>query len=541
MTNTPSAAPHSVPDDGMLEELLHDMLERPNLGATTIAEGFKPSKLQMLDALMAAKARQRAAEVEQVALVSGLCDAYSCLDSNPSADDQSAARILFGENLLAPSIEGVPAIAEFFGHELGPALGISPDSAWLLVWDVLALRHRHPILWEHVLCGRVEVWRARKVTALCNCLSIGAARQLDSELGPAMAGWGPVKTTKEVRAARARLDPEGEARRQEARKRRRVDLRPHEDAEGLTYLDALLDASDAHHLYATVDQLAEVLKGGGADGTIDELRASALGHLAHPDRAARMLLPDLLDGATVTDDGHIVNTETGEVVTATDKHARCRHGATIIVRLSGRDLACGGGAEIEGLGRVTYAHLQELLASCAGYVTVRPVIDLDAPMSVATYRPSAEMAWRVKERDGREMFPFSERSARSTRVDLDHSDEWEETHDTSTDNLGPTARRTHRAKTHGDFSTTQESSGRFRWRTPLGKTYWTNRHGTFTTPTPDTMTNEPSNTTTVTLATLLKAAAAEAAANRASGTGAAARVPQGPSGDPTSSEDPPPF
>lgn len=509
--DTPSISPS--PGRSEAEDVLRDVLERPNLAATVIPEGFKPSKLQMLDALIAARARQRSAEIEQIALVSGLCDAYSCLEPNPGGDAESSARVLFGEHLAPPSIDGVPAIAEFFGHELGPALGISPDSAWELVWDVLALRHRHPILWEHTLTGKVDVWLARKAAAACRSLPADLARQLDSDLGSAMPGWGPVKTLREVRAARARLDPEAEAARQAARRARRVDFTPHEDADGITRLDALLDALDAHQLSGTLDTLAEVLKRGGVDGTTAELRATALGHLAHPDRAARLLQPDLLDGATVTADGQIVHTPTGTIVTTgqTGRAARCRHGAQVIVHLSGADLFRGGGAEVEGIGRITHAHLTELLAGCAGYVSVRPVVDLAGPMRVSTYRPSAEMVWRVKLRDDREMFPYSERSARSTRVDLDHTVPWADGGHTETGNLGPNSRRTHRAQTHGSFRTTQERPGHFRWTTPLGKTYWTSRHGTFTSPPPDVVTNEPCRTTETVLATLLRAAATETA------------------------------
>lgn len=496
-----------------LEALLVEMSAEPNLAASVIPEEFKASKGQLLDALIAAHGRQRAAEIEQIALVSGLCDAYSSLESNPGGDVESSARVLFGEHLAPPSMDGVPGIAEFFGHELGPALGISADAAWLLVWETLALRHRHPILWEHTLLGRVQVWRARRVARMCAGLAADLARRLDSELGPALPGWGPAKTETEVRAARARLDPEAETKRQEARRSRRVEFSPHEEVDGIARMEGLLDALDAHHLDGTLDQLAAILKKGGADGTKAELRAAALGHLAHPDRAARLLQPDLLDGASVTPDGHIVASGTGEIVTHTDKQARCRHGATIIVRLSGADLACRGGAELEGVGRITHAHLQELLASCAGFVKVRPVIDLGGPMSISCYRPSPELAWRVKERDGREMFPFSQRSAWSRGMDSDHTIPWADTHDTSLGNLGSLSRRTHRLVTHGQFSSVQEAPGRFRWTTPLGRTYWTSPHGTFNEPFPTVVSNDPCATTSIMLAVLLKAASAEASAN----------------------------
>lgn len=483
----------------------------PDLSGSTIPEGFRASRHQLLDALIAARVRQRTAESEQLALVSALCDAFSCLESNPTSNAGAAAHLLFGEHLrLPPSMDGVPAVAEFFGHELGPALGISPDAAWALVWDVLALRHRHPILWEHTLTGKVHVWLARKAASLCAMLPAERCRRLDADLGPLMPGWGPRKFQAEVRDARARLDPDAEQKRQEQRRSRRVEFSPFEDAEGITRLDALLDALDARHLSSTLDDLAGVLKKGGVDGTLDELRAVALGHLAHPDRAARLLQPDLLDaGACVTPDGHIVNTTSGEIVTETDRHARCAHGAQIILHLGRGDLTDRTGATVNGIGRITHQHLTEFLASCAGIIKVRPVIDLAGPMAMSVYRPSEEMIWRVKLRDGREMYPYSERSPWTTRVDIDHTVPWSEGGTTSLDNLGPCSRTTHRARTHGKFRVEQESPGRFKWTTPLGRTYWTSRDGTFTEePDPSGIrVNQPCHTTETVLHAVLRAAA----------------------------------
>lgn len=103
-----------------------------------------------------------------------------------------------------------------------------------------------------------------------------------------------MKTRKEVERMRARLDPQAERDRQQARDGRMVDFSPHPRVLGITELDANLDAVDAHHLQATLDMLAHTLKRGGATESMDELRSIALGHLAHPDRAAR--LPRLRSG-----------------------------------------------------------------------------------------------------------------------------------------------------------------------------------------------------------------------------------------------------
>lgn len=198
-----------------------------NFEASLVPEEFRASKKTLIESLVATQLRQKKAEAEQLALVSAVCDAYSTLEPNPAGDVDDASQVLFGEKLLPPSFEGPGPVAEFLGHELGPALGMSSDTAWKLVWDVLALRHRHPVLWNLTLTLQVEAWRARMVARMCFALSEEHARTLDSELGPKLPGWGPVKTRKEVERMRARLDPKAERDRQQARDGRMVDFSPH--------------------------------------------------------------------------------------------------------------------------------------------------------------------------------------------------------------------------------------------------------------------------------------------------------------------------
>ncbi|OYO12574.1 hypothetical protein BI335_15485, partial [Enemella evansiae] len=215
--------------------------------------------------------------------------------------------------------------------------------------------------------------------------------------------------------------------------------------------------------------------------------AEALGHLAHPDRARQLLQPSLFDGATVTPGGEVVNKH-GEIVTATSE--RCRHGAELILHVHQKDLANRRGGEGDALGPVTLQHLKELLERCAGTVRVRPVIDLAAPVMVNTYRPSDELAQRVKLRDRYVMFPRSNRSAFGRGIDLDHTIPAPEG-PTSSGNLGPLNRASHRARTHAGFRVEQPSPGVFHWKTPAGQEAWVSRHGTWDHPPPDHLINDP--------------------------------------------------
>lgn len=226
-----------------------------------LVSGWGSSPLTLLESVQAALERQRAAEAEQILLVAQLADAYATL---PSVDlDAPEPQRLFGEQLLQSSYDGTPPVAESLGHELGPALRISPDSAWALIWDTLALRERHPVLWDLMMAGRVQVWRARKVVQACRRLSLETARGLDSELSARLPVWGPCKTANEVDRALLRLDPGLEASRQAARAARRVEIERRQGTPGISEVFALLDSDEAAHLDGTLNQLPTPCAGAG--------------------------------------------------------------------------------------------------------------------------------------------------------------------------------------------------------------------------------------------------------------------------------------
>lgn len=281
-------------------------------------------------------------------------------------------------------------------------------------------------------------------------------------------------------------DTDAETTRKQGLQERYVSIRPPTSytPPGIAYLDATVDVADAAHLEETITRVAEVLKAGGLEGERDELRSIALGKLAHPAQAAALL-------------GETLPTEAGS----------CKHGAELIIRTTDHDLRSGRGGELEGFGGLTHHHLTELLAGCAK-VTVRPVIDLTEPMIVATYKPSPELSWKVKERDRYELFPYSNRSSRSRFIDEDHTIPSGNGGQTADDNLASLTRKIHRARTFAGFVIEQTSPGVLHWRTPAGQQFWTNAHGTWTHQPPEACINDPDTTTTEVLARLLQIIAA---------------------------------
>ena len=425
------------------------------------------------------------AEARRLVAIAAACDTYSGLNTHT---DELTARVLHGEQLVFPGADGTPGITEFFHLELAMSLGCSPETAQVWTADVLNLRHRHPILWQATLDCDIPVWVARDITRAALQLSFTQAREFDSLWSLRLVNLTPKRAvaTTETQVALI-LNDDKEAERQATKKHRRVEFTPNRTIAGITDLYANLDAGDAAQLNGTLDRLADVLKAGGSTASRDELRAEALGHLAHPDRARQLLQPSLLDGAIVTPQGDVVNRD-GELVSPTSE--RCRHGAELILHVQQKDLANRRGGEGEALGPVTLQHLKELLAQCGGTVKVRPVIDLAAPVMVNTYRPSDELAQRVKLRDRYVRFPHSNRSAFGRGIDLDHTIPAPDG-PTSSSNLGPLTRTPHRAVTHGGFLIEQLSSGVFHWKTPAGQEAWLTPHGTWDHPPPDHLINDP--------------------------------------------------
>lgn len=438
-----------------------------------------PSRAEVMAALGEARLRQRRAEIDQVALIATAADAYGWVDVDP-ATAAEAPSVLHGERLLRMGAEGTPEVAEFICLEVGPALRMSPDAARCLIRDVLNLRHRLPLLWAAVLDDGIEVKIARAVARKTGELGVEPCRWVDSMLAPLVAqrasSWKIITTVEDlVLRADAEL---AEQKRQEKLRSRHVDLAPVDDADGVssgvTDLFARLETCDAVRLNGTLDALADRLD---PETGRDERRARALGLLADPHSASRLL------SDAPPDEPEQVAPATQVVPVTT---------VNLVVHLRPTDLTGTenhpSGGVWEKHGPQTRAALTELLGNPATtMVRVQPVIDLNEPIAVTTYRPTERLGHAVRLRDGGEVFPWSSRRAATAApdgLDLDHSTPWP--HGTTRlDNLGLLSRRSHRAVTHGGFSVEQVRSGVFRWRTPAGQTWWTTPHGTSDRPPPE--------------------------------------------------------
>jgi len=159
----------------------------------------------------------------------------------------------------------------------------------------------------------------------------------------------------------------------------------------------------------------------------------------------------------------------------------------LYVHLS-QDALTGTGAEPAEVehrqGRtVTADTIREWLGVPGTRVTVRPVIDLNQPISSRSYTPSPRLSEQVALRDRTCVFPWCTRPARSCQDD--HIVPWQRGGPTSSDNIAKLCTKHHRAKTHSAWRYRMIRPGTYEWTSPMGYRYVVDPDGTTDlTPTP---------------------------------------------------------
>ncbi|TCN42916.1 hypothetical protein EV644_102448 [Kribbella orskensis] len=154
---------------------------------------------------------------------------------------------------------------------------------------------------------------------------------------------------------------------------------------------------------------------------------------------------------------------------------------TLYVHITDETLLAGGGvARVERFGPVFAARLAELLGH--DQIVVKPVVDLNDRLSVDAYEIPRRIRERVKLTHPVEQFVFG--AAETTdSVDLDHIAPFDFSAtgppgQTSTDNLTPLRRYSHRVKTHGGWRVRRLDDGGLEWTTKHGFKFRVDHTGT---------------------------------------------------------------
>ena len=137
-------------------------------------------------------------------------------------------------------------------------------------------------------------------------------------------------------------------------------------------------------------------------------------------------------------------------------------------------------AMIDGVGAITPEVARALAAGGTWRrVVLDPFSGTVLDVGRTSYRPPADLARLVRERDGTCVAPGCTVPARSCQ--LDHTLSWANGGPTAEWNLGPLCERDHPLKSSGAFTVEQPAPGEFVWTTPSGHRYRRTPDGRVTT------------------------------------------------------------
>jgi hypothetical protein len=149
------------------------------------------------------------------------------------------------------------------------------------------------------------------------------------------------------------------------------------------------------------------------------------------------------------------------------------------VHLTDQTLTTGQGVmRVEEHGPMIADQLRELIGH--DQVILKPVIDLNDHISVDAYEIPERIRERVKLIYPVEQFVYGT-VVTTMRTDLDHVEAYDPTGppgQTSTSNLAPLGRFSHRLKTHGDWAVRRLDEGASEWVSPHGFKFRVDHTGT---------------------------------------------------------------
>jgi hypothetical protein len=418
-------------------------------------------------------------------------------------------------------------------------LRLSAGAAAKLIGDALDLRHRLPLIWTAAVAGQAPAYQVRHIATATRQLTKDQAAFVDARLGPSLGAvsWSRLHTLLE--AAIYEADPVGAEQRAALAAQERFVRLGRNSEHGLKMIIARATAGDAIWFKATIDRIANILAQHGDEDPVEVRRSKAIGILAQPAEALRLLCqhhddqdddsdgspepaepeqepaqdkPDLdepdLDQHAATEDGEegtepdrgadrgwiedqpLDSASSGEashrslqILPPPFNPDRARPRAIVYVHLNVEALTAGTGiARVESVGPVLLSRLQLLLGDHCR-ISLKPVIDLPAGhIPVDCYEIPASLREQLQLRYHADVFPYANTVSRS--VDMDHTipylspDKGGPPGQTRIGNLGPHTRYHHRVKTFGGWQVWQPEPGTWLWRSPHGWIYLVNATGT---------------------------------------------------------------
>ena len=407
--------------------------------------------------------------------------------------------------------EGTPEVSEYCAAELGALQGTGIMAARSLIADALDVRYRLPRLWARVLTGGVRAWQAREIAEQTRCLSWQACADVDHALSDFVGMMPWPRFARILSATILEADPALAAERAD-RARMAQDVFSFDSEDGLKTVVAKAAAGDAIWFLATVNRIAEILAARGDTDPVGTRRARALGILAQPAEALRLLIEHQHDrtdqpnesserepaepDATFDDEPDAPSEREPESDVEPDDHHSLSMapppafdaGAVrprVVLHFHLSDAAFGAGHALvrcEDGGPLRLAELVEFLGRTGCQLRIQPVLDPTQVAPVDGYEIPQRLRAAVRARQIADVFPFG--TCLSSSMDLDHTERYVPTDyggppgQTRLGNLGPMARPGHRAETHGGWAKRQPEPGYFVHRSPNGYVYLVTNQGT---------------------------------------------------------------
>jgi hypothetical protein len=412
--------------------------------------------------------------------------------------------------------EGTPEVSEYCVAELGALQGTGMAAARALIADALDMRYRLPRLWDRVLTGGVRAWQARKIAEQTRSLSWEACADVDHALSDFVGMMPWPRFAKILSATILQADPALAAERAE-RARTTQDVFSFDSEDGLKTIVARAAAGDAIWFLATLNRIAEILAADGDTAPIGARRARAVGILAQPAQALRLLIEHqhnpsdqpnhhskqtshtTQQAAPDTMPEPAAEPETGchaEPDPESDDHeslsltvppgfdaAAARPRVVLHFHLSEAALRAGQPVvRPEDGGPLTLRQLVEFLGGTGCHVRIQPLLDPTEIAPVDGYEVPQQLRAAVRAKQIADVFPFG--TCLSPHMDLDHTERYVPMDyggppgQTQLGNLGPMARPSHRAVTHGGWAKHQPEVGYFVHRSPTGYVYLVTNQGT---------------------------------------------------------------
>ena len=381
------------------------------------------------------------------------------------------------------------------GDELAMRLGWSRRAAQRLVRDGQALGNELLLVAEAVCAGTVDSAKLRVLTDLLHDRPGQLAWAVQEQVLPEVATRTPTQLASDIDRALLTVEPEDAALRLPKAIAARHVCHPRRLPDGMAGIWAVLPATEAARVDATLEATARTARAVGDPRTLDQLRADTLTDLATGQALlAGAAVPSATreekrahepNGAVGEGPGHEHADQGSDPVSARAPARQRAPGVRIpsiridvTVALSTVMGLDEQPAELAGLGPIPAEQARALAAEGVWRrIVTDPLTGAVLDVGRTRYRPPAALANHVQARDRVCAGPRC--SVPADHCDLDHTTEYHGAPangspapgTTSADNLGPLSRRCHRLKTDGGFALAQTAPGVFEWHTPAGLAY----------------------------------------------------------------------